>query len=145
MPTSLDTQVKDYLFGRTQVPDGKRMVLCQVCGKFEPKKVVYDGSGESVICDHCLERFKGLAYLLCGKCGRFLGFYKPGKTTLDSGVMVEIEAGDTLHTAWCDHCNPDGGPADITEFRDIMLQKNLEAPKKPILDPTGKPIKTEGL
>lgn len=145
MPTTLDEQVKDYLSGRTQLPEGKHMVMCQICGKFQPKKTLYDGSGESVLCEHCLKRNEGLAYLMCRKCGKFLGFYKPGVVKLPSGVRVLIEPGDTLHTSWCSHCNPNEPSADIEEFKTIMDQKNLNAPKEPLIDPTGKPIKVEGV
>lgn len=143
---SLDSDVKDYLFGRQKVPEGKHLVLCQICGIFAPKKVIYDGSIESVLCDKCLERSRsdGLAYTQCRKCGRFLGFYKTGRVKLDSGVIVEIEPGDTLHTLWCSYCNPAEPSADIEEFKTIMLQKHLEAPKEAIVE-RGKELKVEGL
>jgi len=145
MPTTLDEEAKDFLYGRTKVPDGQRMVMCQICGTFRPKKVLYDGSGESVLCERCLSVNKGLAYLMCRKCGKFLGFYKPGRVRLDSGVVVEIEPGDTLHTAWCSYCNPNEPSADIEEFKEIMLQKHLEAPKTGLVDATGRKVKVEGL
>jgi len=143
---SLDTEVKDYLWGRTIVPEGQKMVMCQICGVFRPKKVLYDGSIESVLCDRCLDKSRadGMAYLLCRKCGKFLGFYKTGRVKLDSGVIVEIEPGDTLHTVWCGTCNPAEETADIEEFKTIMLQKHLEAPKEAIVE-RGKELKVEGL
>jgi hypothetical protein len=145
MPTTLDQEVKDFMSGKTQHASDQHMVMCQICGTFRPKKVLYDGSGESVLCDKCLAKNPGVAYLMCRRCGKFLGFYKPGKVRLDSGVIVEIEPGDTLHTTWCSHCNPREPAADIEEFKAIMAQKNLNAPKATLLDPTGKPIKVEGM
>ena len=145
MPTTLDKEAKDFLYGRTKVPEGQSMVMCQICGVFRPKKVLYDGSGESVLCDKCLSANKGLAYLMCRRCGKFLGFYKPGRVSLESGVSVEIEPGDTLHTSWCSHCNPNEPSADIEEFKEIMLQKHLEAPKTGLVDATGHKVKVEGL
>ena len=142
---TLDQDVKDYLFRRKSIPTGSHMIMCQICGMFRPKKTLYDGSGESVLCDLCINKNKGLAYLMCRKCGRFLGFYKTGRIRLDSGVVVEIEPGDTLHTAWCSYCNPSEPSADIEEFKEIMAQKHLNAPKTTLLDPTGKPIKVEGM
>lgn len=132
MPTSLDSEVKDYLFGRTSVPEGKKMALCQICGVFRPKKMLVTGryEGANMLCEHCIEKNKGLAYLVCEKCGKFLGFYKPGVVKLESGVMVEIEPGDTLHTPWCAHCNPNEPAADISEFKDIMAGALRNAPEK---------------
>lgn len=129
--STLDEKVKDYVFGRTSVPDGKTMALCQVCGTFEPKKPIVTGKyvGENMLCEHCIEKNKGLAYLVCEKCGKFLGFYKPGIVKLESGVRVQIEPGDTLHTVWCAHCNPDEPSADIAEFRDIMAGALKNAPE----------------
>lgn len=144
MSVSLDAEVKDYFYGRTLVPDGQKAILCQKCGVFRPKKVLYDGTGESVLCDMCLARNQGLAYLMC-RCGKFLGFYKPGRVRLDSGVIVEVEAGDTLHTSWCSSCNPKEPSADIEEFKAIMDQKNLNAPRAPLLDAKGQPLKVEGM
>lgn len=141
MSTTLDDEVKDFLNGKTKVPDGKKMALCQICGVFRPKKMLVTGryEGENMLCEHCLEKNKGLAYLVCEKCGKFLGFYKPGVVALQSGVRVEIESGDTLHTMWCGHCNPNEPSAEIAEFRDIMAGKNLNAPK------TDAGLKVEGL
>jgi len=143
---TLDEKVKDYLTGKTVVPEGKKTVLCQVCGLFEPKSIVYDGSIESVLCDKCLNQSKrdGLAYLMCRKCGKFLGFYKPGVVKLESGVRVLVEPGDTLHTEWCGHCNPNEPRADVSEFKDIMKMKHLEAVKDSIVD-RGKELKVEGV
>lgn len=143
---SLDSDVKDFLHGRVKVPAGQKMVMCQICGIFRPKKIVYDQSIESALCEMCLNKSRadGMAYLLCRKCGKFLGFYKPGRVRLDSGVIVEIEPGDTLHTMWCSHCNPKEPTADIEEFKTIMLQKHLEAPKEAIVE-RGKELKVTGL
>lgn len=129
--STLDEKVKDYVFGRTSVPDGKTMSLCQVCGQFEPKKLLVTGryEGENALCGHCIEKNKGLAYLVCEKCGKFLGFYKPGVVKLESGVRVLIDPGDTLHTVWCSHCNPNEPSADIAEFRDIMAGTLKNAPE----------------
>ena len=143
---TLDEQVKDYLTGRATVPEGQKAVLCQSCGVFKPKNIVYDGSIESVLCDKCLEQSKkdGLAFLMCRKCGKFLGFYKPGVVKLESGVQVLVEPGDTLHTEWCGYCNPAEPKADISEFKDIMKMKHLEAVKEAVVD-RDKELKVEGL
>lgn len=134
MSTSLDTEVKEYLYGMTKIPTGKKMVLCQVCTAFRPKQMIITGryEGANVLCENCIKKYQGLAYLVCQKCGKFLGFYKPGIVKLESGVRVEIEPGDTLHTMWCSFCNPNESQAEIVEFYDIMNMAHKNTPTKDV-------------
>ena len=126
----LDKQVKLNLHKSAEELVGKadRLNLCQICQSFVPKHQIYTGKGEDVICDSCLKKHEGLAFLMC-RCGRFLGFYKPGIVHLDSGVTVQVEPGDTLHTIWCPNCNPDETNYDIEEFKTLVLQANGLLPK----------------
>ena len=133
MSTPLDEQVKTYLRGLEKIPAGHRMSLCQVCGRYAPKKGVYSASGEDALCDLCLEKYKGLAYVVCRACGKFLAFYKPGKT--ESGY--EVRPGATLHTPWCSHCNPAEQSADIEEFKLFLDVRDGRAPASALEDGNG--------
>lgn len=132
MSQTLDEQVKNYLSqDRLDLPGtANRLSLCQICGKLEPQGGVYTCKGEDALCPVCLKMNEGLAYVMCRKCGKFLGFYKPGIVRLEAGVVVRIDPGDTLHTVWCQHCNPDAGEWDIDEFRTLVLQALGNAPKE---------------
>lgn len=124
MSQTLDEQVKNYLNSDSlKLPGGAdRLSLCQICGSLKPKGGIFTCKGEDVICPDCLKKNKGLAYLMCRKCNKFLGFYKPGMVKLEGGVIVRIDPGDTLHTEWCQFCNPDAGRWDIEEFRTLVMK-----------------------
>ena len=130
--SSVDVEVKRLIrSGADAIPGGaNRLNLCQICGVFSPKNAVFTGKGEDVLCPMCLKRNEGLAYLMCRGCGKFLGFYKPGKVKLESGVIVLVEPGDTLHTVWCHSCNPKAKSFDIDEFKTLVLQANGNLPKE---------------
>lgn len=132
MPTTIDEQIKNYLYhndGLKLPGNANRLNLCVICGNMAPKGGVYTCKGEDVICEECLKKYEGLAYLMCRACGKFHGFYKPGIVKLDSGVKLRIDPGDTLHFTWCWNCNPNLGKYDIEEFKTAVLQANGLAPK----------------
>lgn len=132
MSQTLDEQVKNYLHqDKLVLPgDATKLSMCQFCGGLVPRGDIYTGKAQDVICEDCLKKNEGLAFVMCRKCGKVHGRYKPGMVKLQNGVVVRIDPGDTLHTAWCQYCNPNEGGWDIEEFKTLVLQSLGNAPKE---------------
>lgn len=131
MPTTLDEQVKNFM--RSGVIYDKKGVkveqagACPMCGQLAARHGIYTGKAQDVLCEDCLKKTEGAAYLMCGCCGQFMGLYKPGIT---SEEKYEVKPGETLHLDCCPNCNPDAGKAVVVEFRDFMAQRLGNAPKE---------------
>lgn len=132
MPTTIDEQVKEFMRTGVISDDKGRHVpgaaTCQKCAKLFARTGVYTGmvKAQDILCPSCLEKTKGAAYLVCGKCGMYMGEYKPGITPEEK---YEVEPGETLHLNCCPHCNPDAGTAHVVEFKEFMDWKLKNAPK----------------
>ena len=129
MPTSLDEQIKNFMKAGVITDDKGHKVdkagVCRICGKLKPNIVVYTGKAQDVLCEDCLKKCEGMAFLMCQSCGNYIGMYKPGIT---SEEKYEVKPGETLHLNCCPNCNPDAGKAFVVEFRDFMQRKLGNAP-----------------
>lgn len=132
MSQTLDEQVKNYLHQDRLVLPGAatKLTMCQFCGSLVPNTDLFTGKAQDVICPACLKKNEGLAFVMCRKCNKVHGMYKPGIVKLQNGVVVRIDPGDTLHTAWCQYCNPNQGGWDIEEFKTLVMQSLGNAPKE---------------
>ena len=75
MSQTLDEQVKNYLHqDRLVLPgDATKLSMCQFCGGLVPRGDIYTGRAQDVICEDCLKKNEGLAFVMCRKCGKVHG------------------------------------------------------------------------
>lgn len=93
---------------------------CVVCGKDTPILEMFTGEARQRMCEECKKTYYDLAKILCRKCGKFLGFMRTGIS--ETGYHVKRD--ETLHTPWCDNCDPVSakkGPAPIEEIERFSI------------------------
>jgi hypothetical protein len=99
---------------------------CMVCGRETPILEAYTGEARQRMCEECRRTYYDLAKIMCRKCGKFLGFMRTGIS--ETGYHVKRD--ETLHTPWCDNCDPESarkGPAPIEEIeRFSVLRRENE-------------------
>jgi len=96
---------------------------CVVCGRDTPILELFTGEARQRMCEDCKQRYYDLAKIMCRQCGKFLGFMRTGIS--ETGYHVKRD--ETLHTPWCDNCNPSeakkGKPAPIEEIEKFSILK----------------------
>lgn len=96
--------------------------LCVVCGKKTPIVEMFTGEASQRMCEDCKRTYYDLAKIMCRKCGKFIGFMRPGV----SETGYHVKRNETLHTPWCNNCNPEEakkGQAPVEEIARFALLK----------------------
>ena len=123
---TLEAMERSGLVQRMSEKYRPNMQKCLVCGRDAPILEAYTGEARQRMCEDCKRTYYDLAKIVCGKCGKVLGFMRTGIS--ETGYRVKRD--ETLHTPWCDNCDPESarkGPAPIEEIeRFSVLRRENE-------------------